>query len=295
MELTIRAPRESEFPAVRAMLPETANDALSREFRLVFETAETGTSAIAGALSYTDQGEKLTGLRVHVVQNRRRRGIGRRMVESVVERARELGRQAIAAEADIKNEPAVEPFLAACGFHITNTLTCVETDVEKLQNRPRPSTPRLDGTQEFPEGSRIVGLDEAPLDQILEMHGRYIANAPMAPGLLRSFRPEEFPDSVVLMMGDQVIAFVLAQVKNKIFYVPAWCNLPEYRGKRIGLLLFRPMEERMRQRYKPGDVTHVRFEYADAATYTAKLAIEAGQTIVRIVARFERALGPTGL
>src|SRR5262249_10548454 len=123
---------------------------------------------------------------------------------------------------------------------------------------------------------------------------KYIANAPMAPGLLRDFHPEDYPDSVVLMLGDRVIAFMLAQVKNRIFYVPAWCNLPEYRGKRIGLLLFRPMEERMREKYKPGDVTHVRFEYSELATYTAKLAMESGQNVVRIVARFEKTTGSGG-
>jgi GNAT superfamily N-acetyltransferase len=290
MELTIRAPRESEFPAIRAMLPEAANDALSREFRLVMETTGAGASAIAGALSYIDQGQKLSGLRLHVVENRRRRGVGRQMVESVLERAKELGRLGVAGEAELKRETIAEPFLTACGFRIAGTLTCVETEVAKLRNNPSPVPSRLDNVEGFPEGSRIVGLDEAPLDQILDMHGRYIANTPMASGLLRNFRPEEFPDSVVLMIGDQVIAFALAQVKNKIFYVPAWCNRPEYRGKRIGLLLFRPMEERMRQRYQPGDVTHVRFEYSELATYTAKLAMEAGQTIVRIVARFERSV-----
>lgn len=290
MELTIRAPREREFPAIRAMLPETTIDGLGREFRLAFVLSETGTPAIAGALSYLDQGDKLTGLRVHVVQNRRRQGIGKRLVEYVAERARELGRPGIGGDADIHNESAAEAFVTACGFQKIGTLTCIESEVEKVQENAKQMPPRLDNVEGFPEGSRIVGLDEAPLDQILAMHGEYIANAMLPPGLLRSFRPEEYPDSVVLMIGDRVIAFALAQVKNKVFYVPAWCNLPEYRGKRIGLLLFRPMEERMREKYKPGDVTHVRFEYTQLATYTAKLAKEAGQTIVRIVARFERAV-----
>jgi hypothetical protein len=67
-------------------------------------------------------------------------------------------------------------------------------------------------------------------------------------------------------------------------------TLPEYRGKRIGQLLFSVMGQRMEGRYQPDSIKRIRFEYLDAAVYTAKLVREYGHTILRIAARFEKKL-----
>jgi GNAT superfamily N-acetyltransferase len=291
-DLVIRPPRESEFPAVRVLLPEAAGHS-GKLFQLAFESKPS--PSIVGALSYQDLGDSLSGLRLHVVQNRRRSKIGSRMVALLADQARSLGRTKIYADADIKNEVAAQPFLTSTGFTLVGTLTAVETDVEPIVAQSHRFEERLAKAQAFPEGSRVVSIEEAPLDQILKMHGDHIAHAPMMAGLLRDFHPEKYPESVVLMLGDRVIAFALVQVIGEVFYVPAWVTLPEHRGKHLGSLLFGVVADRMRGRYEPGSIKRIRFEYLDAAVYTAKLVREYGHTIVRIAARFERLVEPARL
>lgn len=286
-DLLIRPPRESEFPAVRVLLPEAAGHS-GKLFQLAFESKPS--PAIVGALSYQDLGDSLSGLRLHVVQNRRRSKIGTQMVTFLADHARSLGRTAIYADADIKNEPAAEPFLTSTGFTLAGTLTAVETDVEPIVAQSHRFEQRVAQAEGFPEGSRIVSIEEAPHDQILKMHGDHIAHAPMMAGLLRGFHPEKYPESVVLMLADRVIAFALVQVIGDVFYVPAWVTLPEFRGKHLGSLLFRVVGDRMSGRYGPDSIKRIRFEYLDAAVYTAKLVREYGHTIVRIAARFQRRL-----
>jgi GNAT superfamily N-acetyltransferase len=289
-DLIIRPPRESEFAAIRAMLPEAAGHS-GRLFHLAFDPGPP--SAIVGALSYQDVGDSLSSLRLHVVESRRRSRIGTRMVDFAAAQARQLGRPAIYADADIKNETAAEPFLKSAGFTIAGTLTAVESDLGPIGERIERFEQRLAQAQGFPEGSRVVSIADAPLDQILKMHGDHIAHAPMLAGLLRNFHPEKYPDSVALILGDRVIAFAMAQVIGDVFYVPAVVTLPEYRGKRLMALLFREVGERMRGRYSPESIKRIRFEYLDAAVYTAKVVREGGHTIIRIAARFERKLTET--
>ena len=98
-----------------------------------------------------------------------------------------------------------------------------------------------------------------------------------------------------MMIGDRVIAFMLAQVRDEVLYVPAWVTRPEYRGKRIGLRLIPLMRARIAER-EPlvGKLKRLRFDFADVATYTAKLSALRSNYhfIVRITARFERVVGP---
>jgi GNAT superfamily N-acetyltransferase len=291
--LIFREPRESELALCRMLLPEACATPVDRLFRLAFESREmdgTPTTSLAGALSYRDDGTDFSGLRLHVVKNRRRRGIGSRLVDYVIDQARSLGRSRILADADIHNEPDAEPFLTSRGFAIIGRVTSVETEYVQMKTQDR-----LDSAEGLPESSRVVALENAPIDQILEMYAQHIANLPMMAGMLRTFRAEEYPESVVLMIGDRVIAFMLAQVKDGVLYVPAWVSRPDYRGKRIGLRMIPLMRKRIAER-EPiiGKLKRLRFDFADVATYTAKLTAEVNYNIVRISARFERVVGPAG-
>jgi GNAT superfamily N-acetyltransferase len=273
------------------LLPEACATPADRLFRLAFDSRETDgrpTSSLAGALSYRDDGTGLSGLRLHVVKNRRRGGVGSRMVDYVIDQARSLGRSRVFADADIHTEPDAEPFLTGRGFGIVGRVTSVETEYTRMKTQDR-----LASAEALPEGSRVVALENAPIDQVLEMYAQHIANLPMMAGMLRTFRAVEYPESVVLMIGDRVIAFMLAQVRDEVLYVPAWVTRPEYRGKRIGLRLIPLMRARIAER-EPliGKLKRLRFDFADVATYTAKLSAEVNYTIVRITARFERVVGP---
>jgi GNAT superfamily N-acetyltransferase len=144
---------------------------------------------------------------------------------------------------------------------------------------------RLKGMDDLPPSARMVEISEAPLDQVLQLYAQHIAHMPPLPGMLRSFQPSQYPESVVLLIGDRVIGYVLAQVVGDVVRVPALVVLPEYRGKRIAVRLIAAMDDAVRER-----VSRAEFDFADSAIFTAKLASEFGHEVVRIAARFERLL-----
>jgi GNAT superfamily N-acetyltransferase len=278
-EIQIREPRESEFAACRMLLPDASADAIGRVFLLAFDGP-----TIAGAASYRDHVSALGDLRLHVIETRRRQGIGSRLVENVVERARNLGRARILADADVISETAAEPFLAAHQFRIAHRLTYAQIGLEKMRAQYPAVDKKLEGAPEFPASARIVGIVKAPPDQVVRMCVEYLANMPLLAGMTRGFRAEQYPESVVLLVDGQVIGLVLAQLTGRILRVPAWVVSADRQGARVGTRLMRELRERLY-----GRVDLVQFEFTDTSP-TAKLAARAGADIVRIAARFERLL-----
>ena len=116
----IREPRESEFPACRILLTDACAHATGRLFRLAFDSPK---PQIVGALSYYDDTEAITGVRLHVVKTRRRAGIGSLLLTYALDEAQRLGRNRVRVDTDLKNVPDAEPFLTARGFRRIGRLT----------------------------------------------------------------------------------------------------------------------------------------------------------------------------
>ncbi len=252
---------------------------IGRVFRLAFDES----AAVIGALSWRDEGTALGGLRIHVVPDRRRQGIGSAMLDHAAAHAISAGRDRLIAEIDLKTEPEAEAFLLSRGFKLTGTLTSINTPVDRLVAATANFQEKLARAGSFPESTRLVRLDEAPHDQIVRMFIEYISHVPLLAGMMRSFKLEQYPDSVVLMMGDRVIGFVLAQVVDAVLYIPAWVVAKEFQDKRIGTLLLGALGPAVAGRI----IERIRFEFTDSAPHTARLASQADHEIVRIAARFE--------
>jgi GNAT superfamily N-acetyltransferase len=281
--MNIRPPREAELPIVRALLPAEAVMPAGRTFRLAFD--ESG--SLAGAVSWRDEGAALNSLRLHIIPARRRQRIGTQLLDYANKIAADAGRTLLIAEADLKNEPAAEPFLAARGFELTGRLTSVEQDIEKLMPKTAMWEEQLRNAGQFPEGSRLVKAREAPADQIVELFQGYIAHIPVLAGMMRHFKIEDYPDSVALMLGTDVIGFVLAQVNDGVLYVPAWVIKREYQSQGIGTSLLGALRPVLAGRI----LRRIRFEFTDHALHTAKLASRYEYEIMKVWARFERPVG----
>ena len=101
----IREPRRSEFTALRMLLPHGCTNPLGRLFLLLFD--EAGLS-IEGALSFRDNGKALGSIRLEVVPQRRRAGLGTELLSYAETESRRLTmryREQTAAATD----PEVEP------------------------------------------------------------------------------------------------------------------------------------------------------------------------------------------
>ena len=274
----IREPHESEFPAFRMLLPDVAANTSGRVLRLAVDSAK---PSIAGALAYSDHSQSITNVRLHVVKTCRRQGVGSALLNYAVDEARGLGRTRVFADADMRKEPDAEAFLAARSFRRVGQLTTVRRALAGRGPKAALFQKYLAKAQQFPPGSRIVRMSEAPAGQIKALFKDYIANVPLLEEAHRNLRPERHR-GLAVMVGDRVISFILTSVQGNCAHVPALVVVPEYRGRG---LTFRMMEV-LAQRADPA-VTHVQFEFTESAAYTAKMAAEFGYEILRVAVRFQ--------
>jgi GNAT superfamily N-acetyltransferase len=278
----IREPHEREFPAVRMLLPEVAADPTGCIFRLAVDSENVG---IRGALAYADHSQFISNVRLHVVKNHRRLGVGSSLLNYVVEQARRLGRTRVVVEADIRKEPSAEAFLIACGLHKVGHFTSVRGPLVGRGPNAAIFQQSLAKAQELPPDCRFVRIDEAPIDQIRALFLDHIANVPLMDETRRTFQPQDHKESIVALSGDRVIGFVLASARGHCVHVPALVVVPEYRGRGLSTRLLGIFEGHL-----DPSVDEAQFDFTGEASYTAKLAANFGHEILRVVVRFERDL-----
>ncbi len=279
--IAIREPRETELTLCRMLLPEACVSPVARHFRLAFAGEAV---KLVGALSYRDDAVALAAVRVHVIPTRRREGIGARMLEYVANEAVKLGRRRVIADVDLQSELEAEPFLISQGFGKQGTVTFAEMNLADQRERMKSSGQKLEASiQKLPEGARLVSLSEAGAEEVTRLYARHIAHMEPLMGLRQAFRIDEQIDSVVLLINDRVVGFVLARVQGGTMHVPAWVVAPEYREQSIGNALLCGLFRRV-----SGRVERIRFEFTDAAMATPRVLNLPGYKITKVAARFER-------
>jgi GNAT superfamily N-acetyltransferase len=278
----IRAPHESEFPAIRMLLPGIAAYPAGCVFRLAVGSEK---PSIRGALAYADHSQSIGNVRLHVVKNYRRQGVGSSLLNYVLDEARRLGRTRVVADVDIRKEPCAEAFLTACGFHKAGQVTSVRGPLVGRGPNAALFQKSLAKAQELPPDSRIVKIGEAPVDQIAALFLHHVANVPLLAEMHRALQPESYKESIVVMSGGRIIGFLLASVHGNCVHVPALVVVPEYRGRGLTIRMIGVLEDHLDPSVDQGQ-----FDFTEAAAYTAKLAAEFGHEILRVAVRFERNL-----
>jgi len=280
--LEVREPREAELPLCRVLLPDAAADSTGRQFRLAF--SHPAITPVA-ALSYRDNTVELGGIRIHVVPPFRRMHVGSRLLEYTEFLGRQLGRTTMSAVADLPAEPAAEPFLLSRGFRRLGTVTFAEIGIAEIRAAMAPYRHNTASKMRLPENSRFVGLNEAPRQQIANLYAEHIAHLQAVAGLQSFLKLEHAVDSIALLVGDTLAAFVLARVDEGVLHIPAWVVAPQFRGHQIGAVLLLQLAARLQ-----GRVSRMRFEFTEEAVVTAKVLTVPGCVVTRIAARFEKAL-----
>jgi GNAT superfamily N-acetyltransferase len=276
----IRKPRASELPAFRMLLPDVAAQAAGRVLLLAVDSAKPG---IAGALAYIDDSQSITNVRLHVVKNCRRQGLGSTLLNYAVDEARRLGRTRVFADTEMRQEPDAEGFLTTRGFHKVGQVTCMRGPLVPQGANAALFDMWLAKAEELPPDSRIVKIDEAPADQINALFRDHIANVPLLSEMHVDFRPESYKESIVVMSGDRIIGFLLASVQGRLVRVPALVVVPEYRRKGLSTRMIHMVETQLAE-----VVDEAQYEFTESATFTAKLAADLGHEILRVAVRFER-------
>lgn len=278
----IRAPHESEFPAIRMLLPGVAAYPAGCVFRLAVGSEKPG---IRGALAYADHSHSISNVRLHVVKNYRRQGVGSSLVNYVIDEARRLGRPRVVADIDICKEPCAEAFLTARGFQKAGQVASVRGPLVGRGPHAAIFQKSLAKAQELPPDSSIVRIDEAPVDQITALFVDHVANVPLLAELHSTLQPQSYKESIVVMSGNRVIGFLLASVHGHSVHIPALVVVPEYRGRGLTTRMIGILEDRL-----DPSVDEAQFDFTEAAAYTAKLAADFGHEVLRVAVRFEREL-----
>ena len=275
----IRKPRESELPAFRMLLPDVAAHTAGRVLRLAVDSTNPG---IAGALAYVDDSQSITSVRFHVVKTCRRQGLGSTLLNYAVDEARRLGRTKVFADTEMLKEPDAETFLTARGFRKVGQVTSMRGPLVPQGANAALFDMWLAKAEELPPDSRIVKIHEAPADQINALFRDHIANVPLLSEMHPNFQPERHKESIVVMTGDRVIGFLLANVQGRLVHVPALVVVPEYRRKGLSTRMIHMVETQLAH-----VVDEAQYEFTESATFTAKLAADFGHEILRGVVRFE--------
>jgi GNAT superfamily N-acetyltransferase len=267
-EITIRPPRDIEGPACRMLLPESAVRPMTRPEWLV--AVQEAAPRIVGVASFQPRETVFIGVRVRVVRTHRRRGIGSRLLQHIIDEAVRRKMAAVFGRADGLTEPDAAPFLAAHSFGFLGRLATVEADVLAMRDYLVALRDRLIAGGKVPANARLVRFSEAPQDQVAKLYAEYIVHNPEAdPALLRhpEFK-EKIAASPVVMMDDRVVGILLVGVEGLLATVHARVVTPELRGGWVNPLMMGTATEDVWQ----AGARRVRFEIPPDNRDTEKLA-----------------------
>jgi GNAT superfamily N-acetyltransferase len=231
----VRVPTDTELPACRLMLPEVF--ATGTPFSLIaVSAAPKRYLGVAVIQDVSSKRGRAWRLRLHVVPPYRRRGVGRRLLDAVVARARQADVQQLAAVVTDEDGPS-SAFLKAVGFRHAFRAERFEADVEARAGEAAEVYERLRAKGRIPATARPVRLHEAPREPLLELlaapAGDVTARNPGLPHVEWSdrWRHASISDlSPVLMLDDRPVGVVVAERRGVDTALMKWRVVaPEHR------------------------------------------------------------------
>ena len=115
---------------------------------------------------------------IHVPAPFRRRGVGRAIVEHLLEHARKHRATALCGLPEFEERVDAIPFLVACGFHEIDRMTTFEARVERMHAWLGERRRWLEERGEIPAGARIVTLPEVPIEPVAALQAEAIGGQP---------------------------------------------------------------------------------------------------------------------
>jgi ribosomal protein S18 acetylase RimI-like enzyme len=228
---------------------------------------------------------------LRVIRTHRRQGIGLRLLDLVIDRARSRGIPSFVSHVDSNSGPEAAAFLQAAGFHPVQTVTTFEgdLDLDRYEADFRPIYDRLEARGKIPADAAIVSLGEAPLDQVSRLYTNNLGDTIDGVEIFirHGLGMGRLAATFTLMVGGRVIGLHLLDIHQSIVELHAKIVAPEYRAGWANALLTREFVRRLRE-----SGTHrVRYSAADHVTYSLKFAKRQSIAIVNVATQFIRELG----
>jgi GNAT superfamily N-acetyltransferase len=300
MKLHLRPPYDEEWQLCRMLLPETFGDA-SREYLLCLRDQEVDTGfSVAGsrlsddnaealrtnnpepttrlvaAVSFRRAGDDAKKLRIHVVPGFRRRGVGSQVVASLLG----SGLRALDGTVDSLKEPGAASFCERNGFRRVEQLFTVEADLAGMRQYVSRLRARIGMTAE----ARVVRLPDAPFEAVARLHAAEIAHSELNPWRALLGQTQGLAPSPVVMVGDEVVGFMLGEVEGTTAVVHSRVSAPAYRGGWVTVVL---LSDALDTGWNAGCRT-TRFSYLESNRDMQKLAQRFHAQTVSLVTHFRR-------
>jgi len=231
-----------------------------RHFMLAIDE---GRSTIAGAVSYLDDGERFCGLRLRVVPDRQRVGVGTKLLEEVFKEADRQGRSQVTAQVDPDKHLALNNFLVRNRFKLKSRLSTVEGDLITDVDGKLRAFCQDDLVQ-------IVPLNRALGAEAGRLYAEYIASLPepLSSRLFFSADAPRFRLTQLLLVDGKVEGLMLVEQDRTRAIIHARVVSERYRGGRASARLVLETLERLRQ----SGIERLRFQFFDTVRDTLKVS-----------------------
>lgn len=266
--IQMHEPRGADWAVCRALLPEAAAGADSQAW-LALDAAS---GRVAGAALYRLGSSEIMGVRVRVVRDRRRQGVGRQLLGRIAQVAVERGLHALHGWAELSREPEAEPFARAVGFARDLTVREIEGDLVLLRDYMRGVRDRLARGGRIPPEARFLPLTPPDHEAVARLYADQVAHtlhfdASQLRPLLASGKLEH---STVLKVGGTVEGILLCQCNEQSTAVTVHARVVTrpYRGGWANCMLMLLSTERAVN----AGALRVRFDVPGDNADTAKLA-----------------------
>lgn len=283
--VTIRPPREPEWRVCRMLLPDAFRHAVPPDCLLAVSPRP---PYVVGAVAYHAGPRALHGVRVRVIREHRRRGIGRRLMGAVLDKAAAQGAVRVMGLGDPKTDPESEAFASALGFSRDCRLTTFECDLELMAQFMCALRDRILSRQKLPPGAEIVWLPAAPKEEVARLYAEFIMHSPDYPVAVMAHALENgrLDHSPVLLAEGRVGAMVIWELVETVAVVHARVMTPPFQRGWANPCLMATALERGRE----VGVRRVRFESRDDNLDTLKLARRFQSDVLRVRDTYVRIL-----
>jgi GNAT superfamily N-acetyltransferase len=285
-ELAIRKPDASCWPVCRMLLPNTMPHAIRYEYRIA---ADADMSAVAGAAAFTDNGLGLHTLQIHTVLDRRGKGVGKQLLNHVLQEAANRGRKEVSAVLSARGEPEFHGFLNRHGFTLRSQFSTAEGDLTDICRRQRERGSRV--VQKSLADGRIVPLTSEMLRDAGRLIAAYLSDLePAQSGAY--FVPQHLAGiglSQALVIDGVLQGVIIVTRQNDVAIFESRAVTPQFRNTRSSAaLLLRSIEVAMQSGAK-----RARFSFGesarDTAAYVRRMNLQVIDTIDHLVAVTDKA------
>lgn len=282
LRVRVRPPLRTEWQACRALIPEAFASPNPPEALLAFDDS---TGAALGCATFRKNERSIIDLHVRVLRNWRRLGIGRALIEAIVQ----LGAPEIHVSGDIQAMPGAEPFLTAMGFVPRNRVLTVEAQKEPLYNyiqRLLERGGRTDGKERC-----IASIEDVAREALAKLYTTLVVpELGLPPGAAAPLVWDpRFAHSPVLLCDGEPKGMLLMEANNgkNVCHIVARAVAPEC--QRGGWANLRLLAEGFERGSRQGSV-RMRFEAPADNPDTVKLMARARGEIKGVRAWFVRSI-----